>query len=119
MIENTLDDLGADVLPLVTGVDNDIPDRCAVDVIGEDSAETHQSIPIPCRHGHIGMGQHLASIIDAARVSPWRLAILGDQLGDVDVLAVREDNHGLESSNLLVLGYYPIGRVCRYRGEGE
>src|SRR5688500_19172303 len=95
MIENMLDDLGADVLPLVTGVDNDIPDRCAVDVIGEDSAETHQSIPIPCRHGHIGMGQHLASIIDAARVSQWRMAIQGDLLGDDDIIVFREDDYDL------------------------
>src|SRR5215831_5279265 len=94
MLEDALDDLGADIMPLVGCVDNDIPDRCAIDVISENSAETHQSILIPCRNYDIGMGQHLVSIFDVARIRPWCLAIQGDQLCCVDVLAVREEEIG-------------------------
>ena len=43
MIENMSHDAGADVLALIGSVDNHVPDRGAVDEVGEDAAQTDET----------------------------------------------------------------------------
>lgn len=47
MAENALDEFGADSLPLIGLVDDDVPDRCAIDVVGEYSTEPDESFAVP------------------------------------------------------------------------
>ena len=105
MIENVLHDVGADVLALIGGVDNHVPDRGAVDEVGEDAAQTDETGSIPRRDCHVRMDQHFSGIVGIAGLGPWRLPEEGDKLGRLDVFAVGVGDHGLESSALLVLGY--------------
>jgi len=105
MIENVLHNAGADVLALIGGVDNHIPDRGSVDEVGEDAAETDETGAIPRRDCHVRMAQHFSGIVGGACLGPRRLPEEGDKLGRLDVFAVGEGDHGLESSALLVLGY--------------
>ena len=51
MLEDALDDLGSHTLALIRPVDNDIPDRCAIDKVSEYSTEPDQTLPIPRTEG--------------------------------------------------------------------
>lgn len=55
MIEDTPDDFSPDALFLVGLVDDHIPDRCAIDKVGEYSTEPDETISIPSTKRQVGM----------------------------------------------------------------
>ena len=73
MIENTLHDLGPYTLPLIRSVDNHIPNGCAIDKVGEDSAEPDQTISIPGTEREIGMVKHFLRVTEGSVLGPWSL----------------------------------------------
>ena len=105
MIENVLHDVSADVLALIGGVDNHVPDRGAVDEVGEDAAQTDETGSIPreiATSVWISISRASSALRDLAHGACLKRE---NKLGRLDVFAVGVGDHGLESSALLVLGY--------------
>src|SRR5574338_590041 len=70
MIKDAPDDLGPHPVPLVCPIDDHIPDRCAIDKVGEYSTEPDKTIPLPSTECQIGMAQHFLRIIKGSALGP-------------------------------------------------
>ena len=108
MIENPLNDLGADPLFLVSLVDDHVPDGRTRHEISQDTSESHQLVPIPRTDRHIGMTQHLFGILKRAVFGPGRLMEEPKQLGCFEDFLFGKSYCGLEGWRHLVLDYLPI-----------
>ena len=75
MIEDALDDLGPHALSLIRPVDDHIPDRRAIDKVGEYSTEPDETISIPRTECQIGMEKHFLRIFE--RSVSWPMGLGG------------------------------------------
>ena len=73
MIEDAADNLSPHALPLIRLLDDHIPDRSAIDKVGEHAAEPDETIPIPRADGQIGMAQHFLRVIERSALGPGGL----------------------------------------------
>ena len=108
MVQDALDDLSADPLPLVGLIDDHIPDARSVDIVREYPSKPDQHVPVPGRDGDIGMAQHLTCVLESPTFGPRRLLVEAEQLGRVEVFLLNEDDGGLEAWGHLVLDYLPV-----------
>ena len=96
MVENALDDFGADTLLLEGFVDDHIPDGRAIHEIREHAAKPHQLTVIPRTERHIGMAQHFFRIVERPVLSPGRLMEQPKKLGRLEFFLFGKGNGGLE-----------------------
>ena len=108
MIQKPLDDLGADSLFLVGLVDDDVPDRCTIDKISQNTPKSDQLIPVPCTERHVGMPQHVLRILKRPTLGPGRLMEEAKQLGCLEFFLFGKGHCGLEGWRHLVLNYLPV-----------
>jgi len=107
VIQDALDDLGADPLALVGLIDDHIPDGRSVDIVREYPSKPDQHVTVPGRYGDIGMAQHFTCVLKDPSFGPRRLLVEADQLGWVEVFLLNEGDGGLEAWGHLVLDYLP------------
>lgn len=73
MLEDSLDDLSPHALSLIRPVDDHIPDRRAIDKVGEYSTEPNETLPIPCTECQIRMEKHLLRVFERPALGPGGL----------------------------------------------
>lgn len=73
MLEDALDDLSPHASSLIRPVDDHIPDRCAIDKVGEDSTEPDETLPIPRTECQIRMEKHLFRVFERSPLGPRSL----------------------------------------------
>src|SRR4029077_3881018 len=119
VIQDALDDLGADPLALVGLIDDHIPDGCSVDIVREYPSKPDQHVTVPGRYGDIGMAQHFTCVLEGPTFGPRCLLVEADQLGRVEVFLLNEGDGGLEAWGDLVLGFLSVAvtKISR-RGRG-
>ena len=108
MVQDALDDLSADSLPLIGLIDDHVPDARSVDIVCEDPPKPDQHITVPGRDGDIGLAQHFTRVFDGPSFGPWRLLVEADQLGRVEIFLLNESDGRLEAWGHLVLNYLPV-----------
>ena len=107
MIEDASDDLGPHAFSLIRSVDDHIPDRCAIDKVGEDSAEPDETIPIPSTDGQVGMAEHFLRMTERSVLGPWGLVKQPKELRRVRGFVMGVGDNGLEGWRHLILEYPP------------
>ena len=107
MMKNPLDDLGPNTLSLISPVDDHIPDRCAVDEIGEDPSKPDELISVPGAEGEIRLPEHFFCVIEGSVLCPGRLAEQPEKLRCIREFAMGVSDNGLEGRRHLVLEYPP------------
>lgn len=107
MLEDALNDLGSHALALIRPVDNHIPDRCAIDKVGEYSTEPDETLTIPRTEGQIGMEQHFLRIIERSALGPGGLVEEPKELRRVRRFVMGVGDSGLEGWRHLILEYPP------------
>ena len=107
MIEDTPDDFSPDALFLMGLLDDHIPDRCAIDKVGEYSAEPDETTSIPRTKSQVGMTQHFLCIIKRSALGPWGLLEQPQELRGVRGLVMGINDGGLEGWRHLILEYPP------------
>ena len=107
MIEDASNDLGSHALSLIRPVDDHIPDRCAIDEVGEDSTEPDEATSIPGTERQIGMAEHFLRVIERTILGPWGLVEQPKKLRCVRGIAMGVDDDGLEGWRHLILEYPP------------
>lgn len=123
MSKDASDDLGPHPLPLIRPIDDHIPDRCAIDKVGEYSTEPDKTISIPRTKSQIGMAQHFLRIIERPSLGPWGLVEQPKELRRVRWLVMGVGNSGLEGWRHLILQYPPElalsvrGNRCQRKSE--
>lgn len=73
MLEDSLDDLSPHALSLIRPVDDHIPDRRAIDKVGEYSTEPNETLPIPRTECQIRMDKHLLRVFERPALGPGGL----------------------------------------------
>ncbi len=73
MLQDTLDDLGSHASSLIRPVDDHIPNRGAIDKVGEYSTEPDETLSIPRTERHIRMEEHLLRVFDRSALGPGGL----------------------------------------------
>ena len=105
MVENAADDLRPNPLSLIRLIDDHIPDRCAIDKVGEHSAEPDETIPVPGTEGQIGMAEHFLGVIERSALGPWGLVEQPEKLRRVRGFIMGVGDGGLEGLRHLILEY--------------
>ena len=73
MLEDALDDLSAHASSLIRPVDDHIPDRRAIDKVGEYSTEPNETLLIPRTECQIRMEKHLLCVFERPALGPGGL----------------------------------------------
>lgn len=92
MVEDTLDKFGTDTLALIGLVDDDVPDRRTIDIVGEYPTEPDESFSVPRADEQICVRQHLFCIGFRATLGPGRLVEEANQLRRVEFAWLRKSN---------------------------
>lgn len=110
MMEDALDEFGADPLSLIGLVDDDVPDRRTVDIIGQHPPKPDQSVAIPRTDKQIRVRQHLFGIGIRAALGPGRLVKETGQLRGIEFARLGKGNGrlSLEGRGHSVLQYLPF-----------
>ncbi len=73
MLEDALDDLRPHASSLIRPVDDHIPDRRAIDKVGEYSTEPDETLSIPRTECQIRMEEHLLRVFERPALGPGGL----------------------------------------------
>ncbi len=105
MVENALDDVCSDALLLIRFVDDNIPNRGAIDKVRQHSPESDQLIAIPRAERYVRMSEHFPSILQRPFFGPGSLMEKLEELLRLNLFLFRKNNGGLEGRRHLVLQY--------------
>ena len=70
MLEDALDDLSPHASSLIRPVDDHIPDRRAIDIVGEYSTKPDETLSIPRTECQIRMEEHLLRVFERSALGP-------------------------------------------------
>ncbi len=70
MLEDALNNLSPHAVSLIRPVNDHIPDRRAIDKVGEDSTEPDKTLSIPCTECQIRMEEHLLRVFERSALGP-------------------------------------------------
>jgi len=73
MLQDALNDLGSHALSLIRPIDDHIPDRCAIDKVGEYSTEPDETLSIPSTECQIRMEEHCLRVFERPALGPGGL----------------------------------------------